>query len=544
MIISGGIFSLSAGFNDAIDDKREYQNYKHGFLGSGLIAGNNSNTQPVSENPKTFAGHHSHGFKRDYYFRIHLIPKIINLGNLLSAQTREIEVWNAYLSPQKLSSIAERGTEGLTLKEPETTPTVFASLESRIYSINISVNGPPVVEASYTFNFEHERPELAVRGKRIVVWPFSPQASVSETLEWKTNILQAYEGEQRLALRPAPRQGFSYKFLLDSHQFSRAKAITTQWAHRVYGVPVWTNLEFIGPLAAGITEIAVDTTAADYRDNDVILVWDNDEYYEAVETTEISPGKVGLKLPLSKPYQNAYVMPLRFGRTYGGAKFSRNASDIAESKVSFSITENISLASSSFPQYREIDVLTDRSVVVGSFDENIIRDVEVIDNTAGTVVVDTKTNYPLHKQKISWHTTDKADLWRVKQWIYSRRGKQKTFWLPSWSRDLEMLEVMAAQSAAFTVKPIGYPLYYGIKDVMLITKAGEVFYRRVLGGSVNDDGNEVLSIDRALGTTVYPADVEIFCFMSLVRFDADRVKISHTQAGNAKISITVVEVPA
>ncbi|WP_163836878.1 hypothetical protein [Spartinivicinus ruber] len=545
-IVDGAIFTEVAPWDHVNElDNRTYAVLPYGcLLSASPKTGNIQNTQPVDELKQRYTGFQMRGFQYDFYYRIHVKPAHISLGNLLSEQTRNVEVWNAYLTPKKLASVVESGTEGLALAQPVTAPTQFGGLEARLYTLNISVNGPPVVNAEFTFNFETGPTKLVVTGKRVVVWPFAPQANVSEVLEWKTDILQAYEGEQRLALRPAPRQKFSYNYLLDGNQFSRAKAIATQWGHRVYGVPVWTNLAFIGPLASGVSEITVNTTAADYRADDVILVWDNDEYYEAVETTEVSPSKIGLKLPLSKPYQNAYVMPLRFGRTYSGAKFTRDASDITESNVSFSVTENINLAASNFPKYRDIDVLTDRSVIVSSLDENIIRDVEVIDNSTGTIIVDTKTNYPLHKQKINWHTTSKAELWRVKQWIYSRQGKQKAFWLPSWGQDLTLTEVMAAQSGAFIVRPIGYPLYYGIKDVMLITKSGEIFYRRVLGGSVNDDGNEVLSIDKALGATVYPTDVEILCFMSLVRFDADRVQISHTQAGNAKISIAVVEVPA
>ncbi|WP_290906559.1 hypothetical protein, partial [Aquabacterium sp.] len=51
---------------------------------------------PVSQQANPQAGVLAGGFGRlDWYDRIHLIPGVLALGNLVQAQQRTIEVWNA-----------------------------------------------------------------------------------------------------------------------------------------------------------------------------------------------------------------------------------------------------------------------------------------------------------------------------------------------------------------------------------------------------------------------------------------------------------------
>ena len=62
-------------------------------------------------------------YLQDYYFRVHVRPSRIDLGNLLSSQTRQVEVWNAHLTSKLLASITRERVEGFVLSEPVATPT-------------------------------------------------------------------------------------------------------------------------------------------------------------------------------------------------------------------------------------------------------------------------------------------------------------------------------------------------------------------------------------------------------------------------------------
>ena len=484
-------------------------------------------------------------FLDDYYFRVHVKPGVIALGNLLSAQVRTVEVWSAYLGPKLLSSISQSGTEGITFTQPVAPPTYFAALESRTYTVSISTNGPPIVDTIYSFHFPSETPTLSITGRRVVLWPFVPDTGYDETMEWKTDLLDSFNNEQRLALREAPRQTFSHKFLLDEQQFSRAKAISTQWAHRVYGIAVWDEVTpLLNGLTAGSSFIAFDTANADYRDDDLIMLWASDTNLAALEITTVTPTGVNLKLPLDKDWSKCYIAPLRFARTLSGVEYSRAANKYITAKAQFLVTQNKDLGDNgSFPTYRGKPVMTDRSAVVGDLSEKIVRTIDMFDNGSGPIQIDIASNWVRFMQTISFIKNNKADVWKLRKWIHARRGKQRAFWLPSWNRDLVILQDVASTASSITVSPIGYPLYYTVKDIMIRLLDGTRIFARVTSGSTDNDGNEALSLSAQIGTAFATTDIDFVCFMSHVRFDTDLVTFNHRDVGQVSTSIALAETP-
>lgn len=500
---------------------------------------------PISSYAKQKQGQIAHSFFDDFYFRVHVNPNEISLGNILSTQTREVEVWNAWPDPMQLSSIDQVGTDGMTLTQPAAPPTTFTALEVRTYSLNVNTNSPPVIDATYTFNFETDQPTLKVTGRRVVLWPFIPETGHDETMEWKTDILPSYKNEQRLALRQAPRQAFRHSFLLDPEQFSRAKAISTQWAHRVYGIPAWAEVSLLeGGLTAGTTFIPFDTSFADYRNDDLILLWSSDKRLIALEITTVTPSGVNLKLPLEENWPECYVAPLRFARTLSGVEYSRTSNEYVVASAAFDVTQNIDLGTDAgFPAYRGKPVMIDRSAVVGDLRERIARTVDVFDNGSGPLLIDTQTDWVRNLQTLSFSKRTRQDIWNLRRWIHARRGRQRGFWMPSWNKDLVILEDVGPTGSALTIRPIGYPLYYGIKDIMIQLRNGTRLFVRATSGATNPEGNEVLALSGQVGTGFTAANVEFACFMTHCRFDSDRVTFRHGDAGRVTVSIPIAETP-
>lgn len=514
------------------------------FSGSTYGSGSSTNTQPISENPVTKGGALSINLFADIYNRVHVTPRRVDVGNLLSAQTYPVEVWNAHLVPRLLEEVQGLGQEGVVLTQPQDAPTTFGATESREYSVSVSVAGPPVVSADYLFVFElGEELSLSVSGRRVVVWPFVPQRRFREVLEWATTVAQARAKERRSGSRSAPRQIVNYSMQLDEQQFSRAKAMANGWVHRTFGVPIWWDANRVGPLTAEATSIDTDTTSADYRSFDVALVWQDDLHFEAVETLVVEPGRINLKLPLTQNYENAYVMPLRFGRTLQGIDFRRGASLIIQSGVEFTIVDTLDRSATDLPQYRGKDVLTDRTVLISEANERISRPATLLDNGSGVIVLDPETTYSKQTATVGWSVDDRVSAWRLRKLLHARKGKLKSFWMPSWNRDLVLTQIVSPEAQGLTVRNVGYHLYYGVTDIMIRTVSGQTFFRRVLSGSVTEAGENSLSIDSALGVELLPGDVEFICFMKLVRLDSDRIELTHKDAGVIEVSVPVVEVP-
>lgn len=531
-----------------IDNSVSFNNIKpRGFYTIGDPAYSSvTNNLPIDIEPKaTLTTSKYPTFFDDYYYRVHVNPNVLDLGNMLSSQSRNVEVWSAYFIDNTLTSITQNATDGITMLEPIAVPTVFNPLESRIYVFNITTNGPPILDADFMFNFASESVDLNVIGRRVVIWPFIPETGAKEGLNWKTDVIGCFSSEQRIALREAPRQSFSYEFLLDNSQFSRAKAITSQWAHRVYGIPVWSEISKIeATVSAGSSFIPFDTTYADYRDYDLVILWSSDTLQEALEINTVIPTGVNLKLPLISSWTNFYIAPLRFARTPSGIEFNRTSNKYIGASSKFEITQNKALPNEgSFPMYRGKVILTDRSAVVGGITERITRTVDTFDNGSGLIEIDIQNNWVRHLQEISFVKTTRQSIWQLRQWIHARRGKQKSFWLPSWNNDLEVVQTVSSAATAITVKPISYSLFYTVKDIMIKLLNGAEIYLRIMSASTDINGNEVLALSTSVGYDFNTTDVDFICFMSHCRLDTDQITINHIDNNHIETSIIVMETP-
>lgn len=510
----------------------------------GSMSGPATADFPISAGTGSLSGFVAHSYLKDFYDRIHIAPPGFDIGNILSPQYLSVDVWNAFLTRQTLEAVSGSGTDGIQMNVGEL-PSVYNPLESRVYTVIVSTDGPPIIDARYVLAFQSQDVAFTIIGRRVVLWPFVPDTGYEETMEWKTDLLNSFNNEQRLALREAPRQTFSHKFLLDEQQFSRAKAISTQWAHRVYGIAVWDEVTpLLNGLTAGSSFIAFDTANADYRDDDLIMLWSSDTNLAALKITTVTSTGVNLEVPLDKNWPKCYIAPLRFARTLSGVEYSRAANKYITAKAQFLVTQNKDLGDNgSFPMYRGKPVMTDRSAVVGDVSEKIARTIDMFDNGSGPIQIDIVSNWARFMQTISFIKNNKADVWKLRKWIHARRGKQRAFWLPSWNRDLVILQDVASTASSIAVSPIGYPLYYTVKDIMIQLLNGTRIFARVTSGITDNDGNETLSLSEQIGTTFTTTDVDFVCFMSHVRFDTDRVTFNHRDVGQVSTSIPLAETP-
>lgn len=518
---------------------------------AGILTGQSQSaskfdTQPVTEIQAALAGHLASAYGDDLYHRVHIIPASVDLGNLLSSQSKQVLVWNAHLSQTELTTINQSGADGITLVQPQVVPYFMQPLGISTYEVQVDIAGPPTINAAYEFTFNTgEQHTLPVYGKRVVMWSIVPQHGFIENLEWLTDVMRAKAGENRHALRKSPRQTFEYTYWLDDKQYALTKAIAYGWGERTYGVPVWAEAQFIGTVAAGATTVNVNTTESDYRIGEVILLWSNYDNYQAYEIDSINAGSVDLRIPTSASLEGVYAVPVRYGRAKDGIKAERDSNKRTVVDATFDVTANYDLgASVGFAQYNSIDVMTDVMYKVASFEEQTWRDVYVVDNQLGVPMFDAKYSTATFKSTVSWECTTRGQLWRLRKWLHSRKGKWKSFWLPTKLNELKVVDDVTPNANSITVEYAGYSLYYGSRSIMIELKSGIRYFNTVTSGSDNGDGTETLFLQTQFdGVTSFQAsDVSFTCLMHKVRLDVDRIEIKH-DLGVTTVTAPVIEVP-
>lgn len=498
---------------------------------------------PVAVTPEAKTGREIRAFQYDWYYRIHVTPRSIDIGNLLSLQSREVKVWNAYFVTKTLDAVQQTVDSGVSLIQPEAPPSTYLALAQKNYQVQVTVDGPPVILGEFRFDFGAEQVGLSVKGSRIVVWPYPPQHGVTEALEWNTNIMRAKAGEQRIALRDAPRQSFEFSYFMTERQASRARATMYGWGSNLYGIPVWTEATGIGALASGSSYVPANTAASDLRVGTYMLVWENDEKFEAVQIASMDAGGVTTALPTVNDFTAAFTIPMRYARS-DGLSLNRGPNSLVKADSSFTVTDNFDLgASIGFPQHDGIDVMTDINYFVDSYDERVERVVDTIDNGFGNVYTKPKFDYPDETFTVTWETKSLAELWRLRKWLFGLKGKWKTFWLPSPGNDLTLVVDASAGDTGIEVMSIDYALFFQTRTIRIQRNNGTTTYHNITGG-VTLGNVDTLSIVGSLGASTLISEVSKISFMHKVRLDTDRIEISHDMNRTAIVKVPVIEVPA
>ncbi|HYE35511.1 hypothetical protein [Methylocaldum sp.] len=517
-----------------------------------LLFGTLTDNLPIAATPFALGGAGlAVSFSDDWYHRVHLVPAAIALGNLLSTQTREVEVWNAHFSGKLLSAINGTGTAGLTLTGPADPPTTFAPLESRLYELQIANTGAPTVDASYAFSFPGETPVLRVTGSRVTIWKFRPnwRREVIERWAWLTDVLTAYDNsEQRVKLRGKPRRELEFEALAQGPDRQRLENTLWGWQHRVFAVPVWMDRRpLLSNVLAGAVTLAADTEGAEFEAGGLaVLLGEDTAIAEAQEIESVAGGLITLKLPLQQDWPaNTRVYPARLARIGDRQSLSRITADIATLVVNFRLEDagGWLTAGDSAATYRGLPVLEDRPNWVAPLEIAYLHKIAAFDYQTGPTFVEYEGEIPNAIQQFRWTLEGRSEIDRLRRWLYARAGRLTPFWYPSQAHDFTVIQTIGAASTQLTVTHSGYSLFAkqqnSRKDLRLQARDGTVFYRRILDASEFSDTVEHLQIDSPLGVNLDPEEIRIVSLMGLCRLDQDQIEIAWHTAGVAECAHAV-----
>jgi hypothetical protein len=526
-----------------------------GYLGDpliqeGLVSLTNSYTHvAVSLSPEAKSGTLSPCYLDDYYYRIHVVPNYIDLGQMLSDETHDITIWNAYFVPQTMTSVTEVSTDGIDLSEPVTIPYEFAPLEEVTYEASVTMNGPSTIGATVYFNFSalfaDSTPYCMIVGSRVMIWLWMPREEFTEELHWNTNVIQTRKGEQRIAYLDAPRQTYNFSFSLPSDRYSDVKTSVDRFAHGVWGLPIWKEHSTVSAIA-GASAIDFDTSCADYQEGGWAMLWESPDKATALLIDTVRADGIDIDPVLGDTYENAWIMPMQRAILPEGMEFTRTPGQDAAATASFLCNDTVDLSDTSpYTQYRSYDVVTNGHYAIDDLSERIIRPTTQIDNGQGPITVLETQDYTQFARTLGLWTETKEDLWALRQWLHARRGRQKPFWLPTYNQDFTLAATITALTTDIEITGGRALSVYGTFpcDFMMELNDGSVYYRRIVTATTAPGGNTTLSIDSAIGREVTRHQVVLWCFMDLVRFNSDAITLRHRNPYFVDASVPLMRVP-
>lgn len=511
-----------------------------GFDATASSAGDSTDTQPVDEPGEARTGHLQPMFGfADWYERIHVNPQALALGNVVGDQTRDVVVWNAYTGEAKtLASIDAESAEGISVTQPSPAPLVFEPLRERVYTINISTDGPATIDARYTFAFTGaNQPVVTITGVRVIPWTWLAnwREGIVERLDWNTDTLTAFDGtEQRIKLREFPRRAMEFSFSAEGRQRRRLDTALYGWGARVWALPIWTDGQRLAAdVDPGDLSIPVATTDRDFFAGGLVMLLDDAGGYEVVEAESVSAGSVAMVRPIAGTWPAGSCMvyparPARLPNTHGLRRFT---GDFAYGRVRMEFQDLSDWpAAPEATTYRSLPVMLERPNWTADPELDYARKLAELDFGTGVRAFDDESDKPELLQSMRWFLDSRADVAAFRSWLYARAGKFKAIWVPTWMVDLVMVSNLGAGATSFDVENIGYARQVDARvhrrDIRIQLASGAVYYRRITAAAEVDDDTETLTIDSALGVAVTPADVVSISFMALCRLDADGVEIA------------------
>jgi len=115
---------------------------------------------------------------------------------------------------------------------------------------------------------------------------------IVEKIQFFTDILIAYDDtEQRVKLRGTPKRSISESFLMaTADEVEKIAALVYDGQESNIDVPTWWDARLLTAQAnIGATTLTVDTTNTEFTNGNKVLIYGDDQTYEVVTLTGVSP---------------------------------------------------------------------------------------------------------------------------------------------------------------------------------------------------------------------------------------------------------------
>lgn len=504
-----------------------------------------SNRWPIYAQRKMFS------FFDDFYNRIYITPANLSLGNLLSNQTRDVYVWNAFFETKELTAAELAAQSGLTLVPPVgvTLPYDLQPLQEIRYQLLIQVQGPPTIDSSLTFTIDGVDYVVPITGRRVILWPFAPQwgSPFDETITMRGWVIPAIDGSEQTGSSwgNQPRRQFEYNIVLkDAVEAQRAENLLFGWQSRFFGAIHWAEESLLDTAASsGSHELLLDTYGMTLSESGLVAIYLDNRVNEIREVESFDANSITLVSPLDLDWPvGTRVYPCFVGLMDASVSGARETTRVGRMAVSFecepSVTEGNTATGAPPLTYRGEELYLGRINWKGALPITWDSDRDKLDFNTGKFTTESLAGFSAFTRKHNWTLYDRTEILAFRAFCGRRQGVAVPVYMPSGMEDFELVENINADASAITVRNNEYALlvdgHPARRDIIIQLHDGTYFCRRILGSS-QIAGTTSLSIDSDLGVDVDVADVLRISYLHLYRLDSNEVTLRHVTNSKATV---------
>lgn len=521
-----------------------------GHLLSGSLSATADNlvkTTPVTD----YAGVFKEGPGAEWFEKLLAYPSVIELGNILTITTRDIEIYNSFRDvAQTLSTATNNAGTGISFDNLPTLPATIPPNNGRIFQVVVSTQGQPTIDGTLDFTTSLYPLSIAITGTRVVMMAWEPHGEIQETLEFLTDILRSANGkEQRIRVRNYPRQVFDlFYHIPEGEELRKLEAFLYKWHPQTFGVPVWFEAKKLTAAATtGDTTLYLPTSYADFREGSLLIVWSDYKTYDALEIGTINANSIVTTSGVTRDYpRGAKVMPLRTAITkqeISGDKYPVNLHTVA---IKFYITDNeVDIGSTAgFSSYNSKVMFDDPNWIPRETNTDTLKNnVHSIDNLIGSPIQFSDWVNSHFISSKGFFCRNPQKVWEMRQVLHALAGRQKSFYLPTFYNDMVVVNTLTNGTDAMDIENISYTDFVNAtqpnKSLYIVLNDGTIITREVQSASVIDATTERLIVDANWPYDILPTDIRRISYLRLGRFARDEFEINHNNAGQATLKTPV-----
>ena len=507
---------------------------------------------PVEANGREIVGSIARSYSLDYYYHLIVTPSSVNLGNLLSSQTREVKLWNAYLEPVQIASLLVDGGEGVSINPPsgfDTLPFTLKPLQEITYQLTVTLQGPPSINSTVTWGSDHENADVRVTGSRVTLFPFIPDwnAGIDETLSARSSLLRSPDGtEQSISLRNRFRRAYGIPYSLAGEDAQLADNLLFGWQGRIYGIPAWPEQDYLtAPVASGDSVVYAPIAGKTILAGSLIMVFSGRQVANAEikEVLSVTANSVVVKTPFASSWPaGSRILPILFGAAAPQLQGTRLVPNYLQVAIQFNFqplsTDDNAPEVVAPNLYRGYELYLGRTNWRDNLSMGIQTDVQVIDMQTGVFRLRPQSGFSNIGRSHEWFLKSFDEVNAFRRWLKRRRGKTVGVWMPSAVEDFTLASTVVSNTLSVPVKSNGYTLmvkqHEARRDIYIRLRDGTSFNRRILNSADAGNGTTTLFIDTEFGRVINPQDVMQFSYLSFYRMASDDVTIHWHVPGKAE----------